>query len=272
MDIVLRRASGIKRPRSDSFSSALAAEMPSSSISYSKKGRKPMYKKKPRYYRRLTLRTQLNTAQNRVHRMVQSGQLSLPINALTGFATVAADPALQVVFNESSVQFAVGTGAFSAATNFPNAASYAAVFDQWRLDKVVCQVLFSSNSSAVNTNNQFPIVYGVIDVNDTNPITSTDNALVYGNCRIMQMGTSSGPTAGIQTMILSAPMVKEDAQTTTGTLLTAISRRSPWLSTQNPSIQHNAYKFFVATPGGTNAIVGYITLIFRCFYSFKNIV
>ena len=204
--------------------------------------------------------------------MVMSGQLSLPINGITGFATVGADPALQIVFNLSSVQFAVGTSGFSAAMNFPNSASYAAVFDQWRLDKVVCQVLFSSNNSAVNTNNQFPIVYGVTDVNDNTTLTSVDNALAYGNCRILQMGTSSGPTNGIQLMTLPNPTVEEDALTTAGTLLTALGRKSPWINCANPSVQHNGYKFFVQTPGGTNAVLGYITLIFRCFYSFKNII
>lgn len=268
----------LKRARSETSEYALISQssMPLVTTTTTKKSSnaRGLYRKKPRYYRRgqLPLRSELTLAQNRVHHMVMSGQLSLPINALTGFATVGADPALQIVFNEQSVQFAVGTSGFSAAANFQNAASYAAVFDQWRLDKVVCQILFSSNSSAVNTNNQFPIVYGVTDVNDNSPLVSVDQALAYGNCRILQMGTSSGTSNGIQIMTLRNPTVEEDALTTAGTLLTALGRRSPWINCANPSVQHNGYKFFVATPGGTNAIVGYITLIFRCFYSFKNII
>jgi len=269
----------LKRARAYSFSTTYSDKSDSALViaptmplfrTRAKKGRVPMYRKK-RVYRRLSLRTQLTSAQNRVHRMVMSGNLSLPINGITGWATVGADPSLVVVFNEQSAQFKIGASAFSAAFNFQNAASYALVFDQWRLDKVVCQVLFSSNSSAVNTNNQFPIVYGVTDVNDTEPISSMDEALAYGNCRILQMGTSSGPANGIQTIVLPNPTVEEDALTTTGTLLTALGRKSPWINCANPTVQHNAYKFYVVTPGGTNAVLGYCTLIFRCFYSFKNI-
>ena len=34
----------------------------------------------------------------------------------------------------------------------------------------------------------------------------------------------------------------------------------------------NCMKFLVDTPGGTNVVSGYGTWIFRCFYSFKNII
>ena len=78
--------------------------------------------------------------------------------------------------------------------NYANSASYAAVFDQWRLDKIVMQILFSSNTSQVNRATQFPILYAVTDVNDASPSNSVNSALSYGNCKIIQLGTSSGPT------------------------------------------------------------------------------
>ena len=56
-----------KRPRSDSFSSVVV--MPHKT--YEKRASARGYIKK-RSYKRLTLRTQLNRAQNAIHRMVRS--------------------------------------------------------------------------------------------------------------------------------------------------------------------------------------------------------
>ena len=52
------------------------------------------------------------------------------LNCTTGFATITPSQSLQFAFNETSIQYAIGAGALTAAFNYPNAASYAAVFDQ----------------------------------------------------------------------------------------------------------------------------------------------
>ena len=182
-----------------------------------------------------------------------SGNVSFAINGTLGFQLAgSSNQSLSFVFNEIGIYYSLGGATPSAAFNFGNFGSYATVFDQWRLNKVVCQVYFTSNSSAVNQSAQLlPTIYSVTDVNDTGPLNSVNSALSYGNCRILQMGNSSGPKNGMQTIYLSNPTVEEDALTTSGTVLTAAGRRSPWLNCDNQTIQHNAFKIRRGPRSGT---------------------
>ena len=227
------------------------------------------YKRRIYPKRKLSLRSQLIRTDNAMHKIVQSGTLSVLVNGVTGFN--AFSQSLNFVFNLNTVQYSFAGGAFAAACTFPNAASFGFCFDKWRLDKVVIETIFTSNASATNSLTQLPTMYTVIDTTDTNPLGSNVTALGYGNCQIMQLGNSSGTNNGKQYIYLNNPTIEEDALNTTGTMLTAAGRRSPWLNTDNASIQHNGVKLFIECPGSNNATIGYVQYIFRCFYSFKNV-
>ena len=266
--VEVRYANSLKRPRTDSSSSSVVA-MPVRT--YRKKANARGLYKKRKIYRRLSLRTQLNKAQNAVHHMVMSGNADFAINGINGFTILPSQsPAMQFTFTLQGVFASLGSAAPASIFNFSNAPSYRVIFDQYRLDKVVMQVLFSSNTSQVNNAVQFPIVYAVTDTNDALPLSSIDMAISYGNTKIMQLGTAS--TNGQQFLYLPNPTVEEDALTTSGTVVTGAGRRSPWLNTENQTIVHNAVKLFVNTPSGTNVTSGIMTVIFRCFFSFKNII
>jgi hypothetical protein len=169
-DIIIRHSNSSrlnKRPRSDSSSSSSLVAMPVKTYRKSA-NRRGLYKKKPRYYRRLSLTTQLTRAQNAVHHLVMSSTSNWGINGTTGFVGGSDfDKSLQFVFNETGVFYSLGFAAPAIlGTGFANAASYAIVFDQWRLDKVVAQMVFSSNSSQVNQTTQLPVIYAVTDPNE----------------------------------------------------------------------------------------------------------
>lgn len=254
------------------FSQAMPSVSSNRSMSSRSSSSRGYYKRSRngRYYRpRLSLRTQLTRTDNMIHRIVQSGTQQLLVNGVTGFSGTS--QSLNYVFNGTSVLFSLGGGGFGTACTFANSASLTFCFDKWRLDKVVMQIIFTSNSSATNSGTQLPTLYGVIDTTDTDALGSNSTALAYGNCKFMQLGNSSGTNNGVQIYTLPNPTVEEDVLTTTGVMLTAAGRRSPWLNTQNSTVQHNGVKFFVECPGSTNQTIGYMQIAFRCFYSFKNV-
>lgn len=221
-------------------------------------------------YPKLTLAKELSMLNNYLHPIVMSGSFFTSINASTGFA--ASSPSLCFAFQMSGVVYSLGGGAYINACVFDNQAGFQSVFDQYKLTKVICQVIFTSNSSATNSSVQLPTMYGICDADDANLVTSEANALSYSNCKVMQLGNSSGPTGGIQTLTLPDPMAQISALSTNlGLSSSAMQKRSPWLDTAAGNIEHTGMKFYVNTPGGTNAVSGYCQFVFRSFFTFKNL-
>jgi len=77
---------------------------------------------------------------------------------------------------------------------FQNAASCAAVFQEYRITKFQVDVYYSANNCAIQSsavsNAALPIVYAIQDREEARSLSSAAQMLQYASCRVMQMGNS----------------------------------------------------------------------------------
>lgn len=224
-----------------------------------------------RISRSLSLPRELSRVQNHITPAVCSIAGGFSINSNTGFAAVA--QSLVFAFTANNVVFSLGGGAYATFTsNYANASSFNACYDQYRIRKVVCTVSFTSNSSVTSSTTSLPNLYAVLDYNDGDAIVNNADALSYSSCKFMQLGNSSGEPGGLQYITLTRPTVQVAASTTTlGTLTGSIARVSPWIDTDAPTVEHLGMKFWTDTPAGLNSISGQCQFTFRVFIDYKNI-
>jgi len=167
-------------------------------------------------------------------------------------------------------------GAFGTG-NYANSANYAAIFDEYRVKKVWCEMYYSANSnpqsatSGTSSHVCMPVVFSVLDYTDSGFLTSASNALAYSTQATHQLGNSSGNGNGRQTIVLDKPTAQLTAYQTTGIGASAKLEVSPWLSTDYMSIEHNSMKFWyepVDTSYVTN--IGQVTFIFKTILEFRH--
>ena len=219
----------------------------------------------------MTLSKELAYVQNQIHNVVMSCAGSFSLNNSTGFAAIS--PSCVFAFTAQNVVYSLGGGAYLPFSyNFANAASFQAVYDQYRIRKVVCEITYSSNQSLQSSSIQLPHLYGIIDYNDGDAITNQAEALSYSSCKFMQLGNSSGPNNGVQYMTNYRPTTQMSASTTTlGTTTGSVARISPWIDTDALTVEHLGMKFWTDTPGATAVTSGYVQWTFRVFIDYKNV-
>ncbi|MEO5351422.1 MAG: hypothetical protein H7836_17535 [Magnetococcus sp. YQC-3] len=178
--------------------------------------------------------------------------------------------AVTYAFCFNGIYQSIGGAAFSVGA-FDNSSPLSQVFDQYRLDKVVCEMTAANNASQVNNNVSFPNLYAVIDYDDASALTSASAAVAYSSCKYIQMGANT-QNNGKQYFYLNRPTVQTSVQTTSLISTTAAARlaASPWLDMDNQNIEHNSMKFWMESPGGSS-FTQYITMVFRVFVSLRSV-
>jgi len=91
----------------------------------------------------------------------------------------------------TALQFAL---AFSIA-DLPQFASFSALFDQYRFDRVRLRFLFRgtagvTNQTSASPNALLPLMYVVVDFDDANVLADKNAAREYDNCQIVRPGES----------------------------------------------------------------------------------
>lgn len=230
--------------------------------------KKRQYKAKPKP----AINRSLKAIQNYIHPVVTCTTGQFTCNTTNGFTFGAgSNTSLQFQITQNTVHWKLGgtasTGSFST---FANASSLANVYDAYRLKKVVCSWIFSNNSSPLtNSAHTLPILYTVVDKDDSNSLASAQIALAYSDCKITQLGNQRGD--GAQYITLWNPCTESDVTTTTGTFVSAQRTANAWLDTDETSPAYNGIKMFVEFPGSTSSVnVGTISFFFRCYFEYKE--
>lgn len=197
-------------------------------------------------------------------------EMDVYLNLANGFNNRGAGVALIWSLASMVTTFADG---FTIATAMPGAAELAAVFDQWRIDRVDTSIFFSATnhqivSSATNTISQ-PIINIVSDFDNNN---ANENLLEYPQCRTHQLGavrpivhTIFKPGAITQQEIIGA-----------GLQAPARVTRSPWLDCAVTDVPHYcakiSYAQFNPTAIDYNPDITVGAVKFRCkvYYTLKN--
>jgi len=177
---------------------------------------------------------------------------------------------MNFIATQNQILYNYGASSNTAGQIFQNAASLDYIFDQYRIDKVVIDIYFSTNCSWVGQA-PLPMVYLCEDQDDSANLATIGNALSYGNCKVLQFGNSSGNRGGKQTITMTKPTVPFAVANFTGGNVEMGLNVSPWLNSNSNQVEHLGIKMFVDAVTGTSAVVGTFTFVFKQYMSYKNI-
>jgi len=241
---------------------------------------KKIYKRKPlRKYKakpKPAIQRSLKYIQNYVHPIVTCTKTNFFIDSINGFSNAAGgsgattSPSIQFQFTQNTVYYKLGGSAAFAMTTFANSSSLTNVYDCYRLKKVVCSWLYGANSAATNvTAHVLPVLYTVLDKDDSSSLGSAQIALAYCDCKITQLGNMRGD--GMQYITLTNPATETDVTTTTNTFVSAVRGINQWMDTDDTSAAYNGIKMFVECPNtSSQVLVGTLTVFFRCYFEYKE--
>lgn len=179
--------------------------------------------------------------------------------------TILGSHNLQFNFTLGGVQMYCGGTLFSTAA-MPNLTEFTGLYDQYRIDYVEVQPIFSNNMSNVTTSNiTLPVMYVCKDYDDSNDATITD-IQQYSNHRVFQVGQMGG-----RNIIRVKPNV--DVVVYQSPALSGYARGKPmFIDTASGGIPHYGVKLamepFVIPATGT--IVGYFTFNFKFHLTMQN--
>lgn len=142
----------------------------------------------------------------------------------------------------------------------PNYTEFTALYDQYRISKVVYK-LIPRASQALPSNPNQGTLFSVIDYTDSNPLTSADQANEYASVK---------RTRGFKTHSrvirpkLNVPLYETGAPLTFG-----YGVRSGWVNCADPAVHHYGLKFWYENPAAGAELVfdEYITY----YVKFKNV-
>jgi hypothetical protein len=156
---------------------------------------------------------------------------------------------MEIDFTLANTQFYLG-GALQANASNPGSSELIALFDEYRIDSVEVSLMLGCNSIQGGTaaTAQLPILNIAFDPNDTS-VTSLSSILQYQNLQIVQLGSNITQN-GYVMKIRPTPL------TTVGGVLSGTpSTRAPFISTDQPGVQHFGLKIFYDPAGSTLATV-----------------
>lgn len=184
------------------------------------------------------------------------------IDTRTGFSVNGSTTGffnMQFAFKLEGVNVFIN-GVSSTTLPLPNYTEFTALYDQYRLDWIECQFVFTNNTSSVNSpGTVLPVMYLAKDYDDTNSANYTD-LQQYSTQTMWQLGMQHGSDG--KKVIRVKPNV--DVALYQG-VTTGYARGKPMLiDTSSPSVPHYGIKIAydpVFTPAAATN-VGYLTCNF----------
>lgn len=180
---------------------------------------------------------------------------------------------------EASHNLAIGeeTGSFAAVGHFQtfslskmrNAAEYAAIFEQYRIDKVVVTFRYKGGKAGVATNpgnswNEVnPLLYFKVDHDDAN--TQTLDVLKDSMKTRTHMFTNDKPEFSIQLRPACLVEILKSGSTTVNS-----PKWGVWLNTTDEAVLHNGLKCFAVGYKSGSYDPGSLSISYKYYVSFKN--
>jgi len=152
--------------------------------------------------------------------------------------------------------------------NFQNAGNLAALYDQYRIDKVELEIFFSNNTSSVGTpSTTLPIITIVNDYDDSNSITLL-RANSYTNAVNWQCGRGSSGFAFKR-------VLKPNVDTLVYNGVTSAYARSPpvFMDTATNNVPHYGVKMVVDTivPTAASTVLGYLSFRVSSHMTYREV-
>jgi hypothetical protein len=145
--------------------------------------------------------------------------------------------------------------------------SFTALFDQYRIDRVIVQIRTRNNALALNSvtavNAEPPSLLFVIDRDDSTAPTLLAQLREYDNCQIM--GCDQSAEIDLEPSVTPAVFASGSFSGY------GSARTGMWLDCANTSIPHYGVKFGVSALNSSTTAAWYWDLYFWYFLSFRNV-
>lgn len=175
---------------------------------------------------------------------------------------------MQFAFTLSGVQVYIA-GVLSTTLAMPSYTEFTSLYDQYRINYVDCEFMFSNNNSSVNSPSTcLPVMYMVKDYDDSNQAFVSD-LQQYSTQQTWQLGNQHGKD-GIKRIRIK-PNV--DVAVYNTALTTGYARGKPqFIDTGSPAVPHYGIKIAYDPINYTAAstILGYMTCVFRYHLTMQN--
>jgi len=222
-------------------------------------------------------RTRLSSAvlydANKVHKTKFTSIGHFTLNNTTGFIGVS--QSLNFFVQQDRVVYTLNGGVTTTLMGavFQNASSFAYIYDQYRIDSVRVKIYYSANAEAPASSPSLPMLYAVMDYDDLFTLASTQAALSYGSCRVMQLGNSSGGQNGAQYYYWPKCMASGSVANSipTGSTVIAQAIKSPWLNSADVVVPHLGMKTYYDPVTSSNQVIGTVTFVFEVYQSYRNV-
>lgn len=190
----------------------------------------------------------------------------LAVNSLTGFGTSRFD--LQFNFTLQGANIYLG-GVLFANCAMPNYSELVNLYDQYRIDSVDCEFMFSNNYSSVGSpGTTLPVFIAAKDFDDNNATTYTD-LQQYGTAVTWQVGEQQG-RSGKKTIRVN-PNV--DIAVYRSAITSGYARAKPmFIDTASSDTPHYGFKLAfdpIFTPVAST-VVGYLSINFKYHLTMTN--
>jgi len=222
--------------------------------------------------RRVLRRYRQPTPYNTPYTFERNVEFNAQLNLNSGWYTKGYGIGFVWSLSEMIVTFGDST---HQSVSIPGATELTTLFDQWRLDRVDMQAIFSAtNHNAVSSGSStivMPVIRVVSDFDDTD-VSSSVNLLEYPQVRTIQLGNMQ--PRGVKHTIFR-PAIQMDAEGLAGTV-SAVQKRGQWIDCNEPQITHAGIKvgytdFGSGSPDySPDLLVGVVKFQFKVYYTLRN--
>lgn len=172
---------------------------------------------------------------------------------------------LQAYFTLAGTQ--VYLGANPLALSAMAAADFTALFDEYKIIGVRCQIFAGFNSSQLSAAPNLPVLFMIADYDDVNSLVSSASALEYQNCKVVTLGRDSS-MSGVQWYCKP----KVQIQTYRTAVTTGYSPKpNQWIDNEQTDVPHYGMKFWIDPMANTAYDFGRVEFIWTYRILCRNV-
>ena len=206
---------------------------------------------------------------NTIYRFKRTTSYTLGMNPSFGFINASGSFGISSSFYLNAV--AVSTGSLTYNANVSNATEFTALFDQWRIAKVVVKYVYSNNTSTTaSAVTNMPLLYVCNDNDNANVVANREEIQERPDHKLWQLGTNGGGD-NIRTMTCY-PCAAVGTYGSGFFNSFGQGSRNMWLDCASTSIQLYGQKAFwpnFRTASTTD--IGDLMVIYDIYYEFKGV-
>lgn len=230
-------------------------------VTLGKRGRS--YSASSRSQRMKIYRSPTSLSDNKIYRFSRTyAPLIYTMNESSGFGTTG--QGLGFAYKLSGCTVSQNTG--SSTVGLPNTAEFGVLFDQWRLDKVEVQFIFSLPVGVTNgASTEVPVLLVCEDNNDGDAVSAA-----LGGDYVRQRKHRTIQCSGIQKVTIK-PKCAVAAYQGAFTAYVETDREKLWVSTTYPDTQYYGMKIWWDRFRSGNTDIGTLQIVQKAYFSFRGV-